>query len=113
MQTPAPLDPHARTIVATHTNLQVACATARAALLAWTRVQPKADGPTRLRAFVEVVHAQAEDVDGPGRRLRLDTGQVLRWAVLTTRNGFAVTGRPSVAVSPQNDRAEIGGQTYF
>lgn len=38
------------------------------------------------------------------------SGQVLRWAVLTTRNGFAVTGRPSVAVSPQNDRAEIGVQ---
>lgn len=52
-----PIDPHARTIVASHTNLQVACATARAALLAWTRAQPKADGPTRLRAFIEAVHA--------------------------------------------------------
>lgn len=36
------------------------------------------------------------------------SGQVLRWAVLTTRNGFAVTGRPSVSVSPENDNAEIG-----
>ena len=36
------------------------------------------------------------------------TGQVLRWAVLTTRNGFAVVGKPSVAVSPANDNAEIG-----
>lgn len=35
-------------------------------------------------------------------------GQVLRWAVITTRNGFAVTGRPSVAVSPANDDVEIG-----
>lgn len=35
-------------------------------------------------------------------------GQVLRWAVLTTRSGFAVTGRPSVAVSPANDDDEIG-----
>lgn len=35
-------------------------------------------------------------------------GQVLRWAVITTRNGFAVTGRPSVAVSPENDDASIG-----
>lgn len=34
--------------------------------------------------------------------------QVLRWAVITTKNGFAVTGRPSVAVSPANDDAEIG-----
>jgi hypothetical protein len=36
------------------------------------------------------------------------SGQVLRWAILTTRNGFAVTSRPSVAVSPENDSAEIG-----
>lgn len=36
------------------------------------------------------------------------SGQILRWAVLTTRNGFAVTGRPSVSVSPANDNAEIG-----
>ncbi len=35
-------------------------------------------------------------------------GQVLRWAVLTTRSGFAVTGRPSVSVSPENDDVEIG-----
>jgi hypothetical protein len=36
------------------------------------------------------------------------SGQVLRWAVLTTKNGFAVVGKPSVAVSPANDHAEIG-----
>lgn len=36
------------------------------------------------------------------------SGQVLRWAVLTTRNGFAVTGRPSVSVSSKNDDTEIG-----
>lgn len=35
------------------------------------------------------------------------TGQVLRWAVLTTRNGFAVVGKPSCAVSSANDNAEI------
>ncbi len=35
-------------------------------------------------------------------------GQVLRWAVITTLSGFAVTGRPSVAVSPENDDAAIG-----
>lgn len=35
-------------------------------------------------------------------------GQVLRWAVLTTRSGYAVTGRPSVSVSPANDNAELG-----
>ena len=36
------------------------------------------------------------------------SGQVLRWAVLTTKNGFGVTGRPSVAVSAENDDAKIG-----
>lgn len=39
--------------------------------------------------------------------------QVLRWAVLTTKNGFAVTGNPSVAVSPENDRAHIGEAVAF
>lgn len=36
------------------------------------------------------------------------SGQVLRWAILTTRSGFAVTGRPSAAVSPENDDVSIG-----
>lgn len=36
------------------------------------------------------------------------SGQVLRWAVLTTANGFAVTGRPSASASAANDNAEIG-----
>ena len=36
------------------------------------------------------------------------SGQVLRWAVITTANGFAVTGRPSASVSPENDDAEVG-----
>lgn len=36
------------------------------------------------------------------------SGKVLRWAVLTTRNGYAVVGRPSASVSVENDNAEIG-----
>lgn len=40
-------------------------------------------------------------------------GQVLRWCVLTASNGFAVTGRPSVAVSPENDDAAIGEKVAF
>lgn len=36
------------------------------------------------------------------------TGQVLRWAILTTQNGFAVTGKPSCSVSSANDNSEIG-----
>ncbi|MGK1419453.1 Gp49 family protein [Klebsiella pneumoniae] len=38
------------------------------------------------------------------------SGQVLRWAVLTTKNGFAVTGKPSCSASSKNDDAEIGEQ---
>jgi len=34
--------------------------------------------------------------------------KVLRWAVLTMKNGFAVVGNPSASVSPENDDAEIG-----
>jgi hypothetical protein len=35
-------------------------------------------------------------------------GQVLRWAIITTRNGFAVVGDPSASVSPENDSQELG-----
>lgn len=35
-------------------------------------------------------------------------GGILRWAILTTANGFAVTGRPSASVSPENDNQVIG-----
>ena len=40
-------------------------------------------------------------------------GQILRWAVLTTQNGYAVVGNPSVAVSPENDNEEIGQKVAF
>ena len=36
------------------------------------------------------------------------SGQILRWAILTTKSGFAVTGRPSAAVSSENDDEDIG-----
>lgn len=35
-------------------------------------------------------------------------GKVLRWAVLTTKSGFAVTGEPSCAMSPENDDPVVG-----
>lgn len=40
-------------------------------------------------------------------------GQVLRWAVITTQNGFAVVGNPSASVSPANDNEEIGQKVAF
>lgn len=36
------------------------------------------------------------------------SGQVLRWAVITTRCGFAVAGGPSASVSRENDSEELG-----
>lgn len=41
------------------------------------------------------------------------SGQVLRWSVLITQSGFAVVGKPSVSVSPENDDAEIGESVAF
>ena len=38
------------------------------------------------------------------------SGSVLRWAVLNLKNGFAVAGKPSAAVSAANDNEEIGRQ---
>ena len=36
------------------------------------------------------------------------SGKILRWAVITTANGFGIVGKPSVSVSIENDNAEIG-----
>lgn len=55
--TTTPIAPFDRTIVASHTNLQVVCDTARAALAAWTRAAARHPGPDRMRPFLEVVHA--------------------------------------------------------
>lgn len=41
------------------------------------------------------------------------SGQVLRWAVLTTKSGYAVVGRPSVSVSKENDNEKIGRQVAY
>lgn len=41
------------------------------------------------------------------------SGKVLRWAVITTRSGFAVVGKPSAAVSVENDNAEIGERIAY
>lgn len=36
------------------------------------------------------------------------SGKILRWAILTTKSGFAVTGRPSATINQANDNIEIG-----
>ena len=36
------------------------------------------------------------------------SGQVLRWAVITTNSGYSVAGKPSCSASSANDNQEIG-----
>jgi hypothetical protein len=38
------------------------------------------------------------------------SGQVLRWAVMTMKNGYAVVGKPSCSVSAENDDPETGAK---
>lgn len=37
-------------------------------------------------------------------------GQILRWAILTTLSGFAVTGDPSASVCRENDDPDLGAE---
>lgn len=60
-------------------------------------------GPRVAQADVEANIADVEIVKHVSK-----SGQVLRWAVITTKSGYAVTGRPSASVSPENDDAQIG-----
>lgn len=38
------------------------------------------------------------------------SGKVFRWAIITASNGFEVVGKPSIAVSVENDNAKVGEQ---
>lgn len=66
----------------------------------------QAKGLTAPRVTPDDIEANITDVEYV--RHVSKSGQVLRWAIITTRSGFAVVGKPSVAVSPENDNAEIG-----
>ena len=66
----------------------------------------QAAGVTAPRLTPEDVTANIVDVEYVTHQTK--GGQVLRWAVITTKSGAAVTGRPSVSVSPENDRPLIG-----
>ena len=66
----------------------------------------QAKGKTAPR--VTPADLQANIVDTEILKHVSKSGQVLRWAILTTKSGYAVVGRPSVAVSSENDR-EITG----
>ena len=63
-------------------------------------------GLTAPRVTLEGLHKKIIDVEIVKHTTK--GGGILRWAILTMENGFAVTGRPSAAVSVENDNAEIG-----
>ncbi len=71
----------------------------------------QAKGLTAPRVTPADIAAEIKHVDYVQHTSR--SGQVLRWAVITTKNGFAVTGRPSASVSPENDDAAIGEKVAF
>lgn len=62
----------------------------------------------RTAARITPADIEANIIDVETVKHVTHSGKVLRWAVITTRNGFAVTGRPSASVSIENDDAEIG-----
>lgn len=66
-------------------------------------VEAKATAPR-----VTLEEFEANIVDTEIVRHVTKTGSILRWAVLTVKNGFSITGKPSASVSAENDRPAIG-----
>lgn len=66
----------------------------------------KARGLNAPRVSLDDLHGSIKDVQVI--RHTIPSGNVLRFAVLILDNGFSVTGRPSVAASPENDNDEVG-----
>lgn len=71
--------------------------------------QIQAKGKTAPRITPADIQANISDIEILKHVTK--SGQVLRWAILTTRSGFAVVGKPSASVSAENDDAEIGEKT--
>lgn len=57
---------------------------------------------------VTLADVQENVVDTEIHKHVTKSGQVLRWAILTMRSGFAVVGNPSCAVSSANDNEDLG-----
>lgn len=66
----------------------------------------QARGLNARRVSLDELHDSIKSVEII--RHRIESGSVLRFAILTMDNGFTVTGRPSVSVSPENDNDEVG-----
>src|SRR5690606_35627267 len=66
----------------------------------------QARGLNARRVSLDELHASIKAVEII--RHRIESGSVLRFAILTMDNGFAVAGRPSVSVSAENDNDAVG-----
>lgn len=66
----------------------------------------KARGLNARRVSLDELHGSIKSVEII--RHHSEAGGILRFAILNLDNGFTVTGRPSVAVSPENDNDEVG-----
>lgn len=66
----------------------------------------KARGLSARRISLDELHDSIDGVEII--RHKTGSGSILRFAILTLKNGFSVTGRPSVAASPENDNDEVG-----
>lgn len=66
----------------------------------------KARGLSARRVSLDELHDSIKSVEIV--RHRSESGSILRFAILSLDNGFTVTGRPSVAASPENDYDTVG-----
>lgn len=66
----------------------------------------KARGLNARRVSLDELHASIASIEVV--RHTTSSGSVLRFAILVMNNGFCVAGRPSVAVSAENDNDEVG-----
>ena len=66
----------------------------------------QAKGLTAPRVTLADLEANSTDIEIVKHVSK--SGQVLRWAVLTTRCGYAAVGKHSCSVSNENDDAELG-----
>lgn len=66
----------------------------------------EARGLNARRVSLDELHGSIKNVEII--RHRVESGSVLRFAILTMENGFTVTGRPSISVSAENDNDDVG-----
>ena len=71
----------------------------------------KEAGLTAPRLTPKALDAEIESVEYVKHVTQ--SGQVLRWCVINTHCGFAITGSPSASVSPENDNQVLGESVAY